>query len=181
MTLVLRGPRVTLRPVEEADVPALLAILREPAVARRWSTPDDEEDSALLRGEGASEGERLTTFVIACAGARIGWICGWEKLEPEYRHAGIDIVLSTAHQGKGYGPEAIRLVCRFLFDVQGHHRITIDPAADNARAIAAYEKVGFRRVGVLRKYELGEDGRYHDGMLLDLLVEDLAPRLLGEK
>ena len=40
-------------------------------------------------------------------------------------------------------------------------------------AIAAYEKVGFRRVGVLRRYELGSDGTYHDGLLLDLLPEDL--------
>ena len=104
----------------------------------------------------------------------IGWICGWEKLAPEYRHAGVDLFLSSNHQGKGYGVEAIRLVCRWLFDERGHHRITIDPAAHNERAIVAYEKVGFRRVGVLRRYELGADGSYHDGVLLDLLPEDLA-------
>lgn len=64
-------------------------------------------------------------------------------------------------------------MCRFLFEERGHHRLTIDPAADNVRAIRAYEKVGFKRVGVMRRYERGADGTYHDGMLLDLLPEDL--------
>ena len=119
-------------------------------------------------------GATATTFAIMLDEGVIGWIAGWEKLEPEYRHAGIDLFLSSAYHAQGYGPEAIRLVCRFLFDERGHHRITIDPAADNARAIRAYEKVGFRRVGVLRAYELGRDGSYHDGVLLDMLREDLA-------
>lgn len=100
----------------------------------------------------------ISTFVITVNDESIGWIAGWEKLHPDYRHAGIDLFISTAHQGKGYGPEAIRLVCRFLFEERGHHRITIDPAADNVRAIRAYEKVGFKRVGVMRRYERGADG-----------------------
>lgn len=146
----LRGSRVVLRPVEEKDVPCLLEILREPEVARHWSQPDDDFDRhELLSGDDADGAERITTFVIALgdettAGSRDG------------------------NQGKGYGPEAIRLVCHFLFEERGHHRITIDPAADNVRAIAAYERVGFKRVGVMRRYERGADGTYHDGMLMDL-------------
>jgi RimJ/RimL family protein N-acetyltransferase len=53
-------------------------------------------------------------------------------------------------------------------------RLTIDPAADNQRAIRAYRRVGFRPVGVLRRYERGPDGGWHDGLLMDLLPEDLT-------
>lgn len=174
MSVVLRGARLVLRPVEEADLARLLVILREPAVAARWSEPDDDADRRLLSGEDADEAERITTFVIKTANENvIGWIAGWEKLDADYRHAGIDLFITTEHHGKGFGPEAIRLVCRWLLEARDHHRITIDPAADNARAIAAYEKVGFKRVGVMRRYERGADGTYHDGMLLDLLPEDL--------
>jgi hypothetical protein len=56
-----------------------------------------------------------------------------------------------------------------------HHRLTIDPAADNAGAIRAYEKVGFRRVGIMRKYERGPDGIWRDGLLMDLLEEEFRP------
>jgi aminoglycoside 6'-N-acetyltransferase len=54
--------------------------------------------------------------------------------------------------------------------------LTIDPAAANDRAIRAYEAVGFRRVGIMRAYERGVDGSWHDGVLMDLLVEELITR-----
>ena len=171
----LRGPRVILRRATPEDVPRLLEIVREPSVAEHWSAPDDDHDrEAFLAGDDPDGAERVTTFVITLAGETVGWIQGWEKLDRDYRHAGVDLFLATAHQDEGYGPEAIRLVCRWLFEERGHHRIVIDPAARNERAIHAYEKVGFRRVGVMRCYERGADGTYHDGVLMDLLPEDLV-------
>jgi aminoglycoside 6'-N-acetyltransferase len=64
------------------------------------------------------------------------------------------------------------VLVRHLIFERGHHRLTIDPAADNLAAIRAYERVGFRRVGIMRKYELGPDGSWHDGLLMDMLAED---------
>jgi len=90
-----------------------------------------------------------------------------------YRHAGIDLFVGTAWQGRGLGPGAIRLVARYLFEVRGHHRLTIDPALANERAIRACEKVEFRRVGVMRQYERGSDGTWHDGLLMDMLAGEL--------
>ncbi|HJS70109.1 MAG TPA: GNAT family protein, partial [Gaiellaceae bacterium] len=70
--------------------------------------------------------------------------------------------------------DAIRTLARHLFDDRGHHRITIDPAATNERAIRVYERVGFKRVGLMRSYERGVDGEWHDGLLLDLLRDELV-------
>ena len=92
-----------------------------------------------------------------------------------YRHAGMDIYLTTSRYGEGLGTEALRVLARYLFEERGHHRLTIDPAADNAGAIRAYEKVGFRRVGIMRKYERGPDGIWRDGLLMDLLEEEFRP------
>ncbi len=174
MKSVLQGSRIILRAVHESDLARLLEILREPDVARHWSQPDDDFDrSELLSGDDADGAECISTFVISLNNKIIGWIAGWEKLHRDYRHAGIDLFVSTQYQRRGFGTEAIALVCRFLFEERGHHRITIDPAADNVQAIRAYEKVGFKRVGIMRQYERGADGSFHDGMLLDLLPEDL--------
>ena len=54
---------------------------------------------------------------------------------------------------------------------RGHHRLVIDPAADNEPAIRCYTAVGFRPVGVLRRYVDGAG--WHDGLLMDLLAEEL--------
>ena len=53
----------------------------------------------------------------------------------------------------------------------------IDPAAANDQAIRSYSKVGFRPVGVMRQYERGGDGHFHDGLLMDLLRGELAENL----
>ena len=62
----------------------------------------------------------------------------------------------------------------FLLGQRGHHRIKIDPAAASDQAIGSYATVGFRAVGVMRQYGRGGDGRFPDGLLMDLLRGELA-------
>jgi len=45
--------------------------------------------------------------------------------------------------------------------------------ADNAAAIRCYSKVGFKTVGIRRRSERGNDRTWHDGLLMDLLAEEL--------
>ena len=47
------------------------------------------------------------------------------------------------------------------------------PPRDNEAAIRAYTKVGFRPVGITRRSERGPDGTWHDGLLMDLLADEL--------
>ena len=104
-------------------------------------------------------------------GKVVGLIQSWEETEAEYRHAGIDIALHPDVHEQGLGTDAVRTLARHLFDHDGHHRVTIDPAADNLRAIRCYEKVGFRPVGIMRQYERSRDGTWHDGLLMDLISD----------
>jgi aminoglycoside 6'-N-acetyltransferase len=85
----------------------------------------------------------------------------------------MDIVLAAAFQGAGLGPEALRLAAAWLIGARGHHRLTIDPAAANERAITVYASIGFRPVGIMRSYERGPDGEWHDGLLMDMLAGEL--------
>lgn len=98
-----------------------------------------------------------------------------EEHDPEYRHAGIDVYIEPAVHRRGYAIDAIRAVVQHLIVDRGHHRLTIDPAADNAAAIALYAKVGFRPVGRMRQYELQADGTWADGLLMELLADDWQP------
>ncbi|MEA2671552.1 MAG: aminoglycoside 6-N-acetyltransferase [Chloroflexota bacterium] len=167
---VLVGERVTLRPGAADDVAALREILSEPSVMRWWRDPPSHESIAAdLSGE---SGDVL--LVIEVDGAVAGGIQYAEENEPDYRHAGIDIFLSTGHQGRGLGAEAVGLLVRFLIDRRHHHRLTIDPATGNAAAVRCYERAGFRPVGIMREYERGADGVWHDGLLMDLLASDLT-------
>ena len=169
-TPTLVGDRVVLRPATPDDHDRLAAILAEPSVARWWGPPRPDVDAAT---DWLDAGDDTVVYAIELDGAVIGSIQFAEETEPDYRHAGVDLFLATVWQGQGLGTDAIRAVARYLFEVRGHHRLTIDPSAANARAIRAYERVGFRRVGVMRAYERGPDGSFHDGLLLDLLRDEL--------
>jgi aminoglycoside 6'-N-acetyltransferase len=164
--VVLRGERVLLRPGRHEDVARLVEIRNEPGVTRWWGSVDIEEEitEEFIDSENA--------FVIEVEGEVVGAIQYHEENEPMYRHAGMDIYLTASRHGQGLGTEALRVLARYLFEERGHHRLTIDPAADNAGAIRAYEKLGFRRVGIMRKYERGPDGVWHDGLLMDMLKEE---------
>jgi aminoglycoside 6'-N-acetyltransferase len=163
--VVLRGERVLLRPGRPEDAERLLQIRDEPGVLRWWGGADIEE----VREEFIDSEE---VFVIEAEGEVVGAIQYHEEDEPMYRHAGMDIFLSTSRQGEGLGTEAIRVLARHLFVERGHHRLTIDPAADNTSAIRVYERVGFRAVGIMRRYERGPDGVWRDGLLMDMLEEE---------
>lgn len=166
----LRGERVLLRPVRAADAERLLEILREPEVARWWGVHDPER----VR-EDLIEPTDEVAYTIESGGELIGAVTYYEEPASEYRHAGLDIFLTTDRHGQGLGSEALRLLARHLFDERGHHRLTIDPAVANERAIRAYERVGFRPVGVMREYERAPDGTWRDGLLMDLLAAELGP------
>jgi len=155
------GERLTLRPLQAADVEPLNAIIAQPDVRQWWGTDPTVDDQ--------------DAFTIVVDGEIAGWVGWYEETDPDYRHGGLDIFLSPAFHGRGFGREALLVVARWLIAERGHHRLIIDPAAANARAIRAYTSLGFKPVGVMRRYEQGPDGTWHDGLLMDLLAEELSP------
>lgn len=165
----LPGRLVTLRSVAPDDVAALAEIRLKPEVRDRWRGADDmvaEVESDIAEPD-------VRTFVIEYEGGIVGAIQWGAEEEPDYRHASIDIYVDPSVHGRGVGPDAVRTLSRHIVGHHGHHRITIDPAADNAAAIRAYAKVGFKPVGIMRQYERGADGMWHDGLLMDLLADEI--------
>ena len=154
------GDGVVLRPLRDDDEPVVSRILAEPEVSRWWLRQTWErivEDGTV-------------SFAIVAGGELAGVIQYLEELDPDYHGAGVDLFVSDRFAGRRVGRRALQAVVDHLVRERGHHRITVDPAADNARAIHVYEALGFRRVGVMRAYERGVDGSWHDGLLMELVT-----------
>ncbi len=167
--MTLHGTAVTLRPTTEDDASDLAAILATPEVARWWAGYDEQRvREELVRSPDTG------CFTIEHDGEVIGAILYVEEPSPDHRHASMDAFLHPDWHGKGLGSDAIRTLARHLVHDRGHHRLAIDPAAANEAAIRAYERVGFRRVGVMREYERGPDGHWQDCLLMELLERDLT-------
>jgi aminoglycoside 6'-N-acetyltransferase len=165
----LMGTTARLRPARPDDVADLVRIRMTPEVFSRWG---GEDLAAEIAEDLADTGTPL--FVIEHDGRVVGAIQYGEEPDPQYRHASVDIYVDPAVHRRGIGADAIRTLVGYLFNERRHHRVVIDPAADNVAAIACYTSVGFTAVGIMRDYERGTDGTFHDGLLMELLARDLT-------
>jgi aminoglycoside 6'-N-acetyltransferase len=151
---------LALRPFRPEDEGAIVAMLREPEVARWWPTPDFE---------------RETGWVIVVAGEPAGWLEYHEEDYAWYPSVAMDIMLTSSLHGRGYGRRALRLAIDH-FVAKGHHRFTLDPNAANERAIRCYRSLGFEPVGVMRAYERNPRGGFDDALLVELIVPEAIER-----
>jgi aminoglycoside 6'-N-acetyltransferase len=146
----IAGQTVVLRPTIAAHVPTFLEILDHPDIAKWWGGYDLERVRRELLGPHG--------YAIELAGEVVGLM---------------DLAVHPEFHGQGLGYDAMRAMARYLVGQRGHHRIVIDPAAHNALAIRSCERAGFKRVGVMRRYERSADGLWHDALLMELLAEEL--------
>lgn len=159
------GPLVTLRAPEDADAAPLLGILLEPEVAVWWVgyTPERVRRELIE----APETTRIIEVEGECAGAM--FVIRGE--DPEYPTTVMHIFLGTRFRGRRIGEEALALAIRKEF-AEGITRVTLDPNIHNEGAIRSYERLGFRRIGVLRDYQVRPAGHLEDALFMDLTRGD---------
>lgn len=159
------GPLVTLRAPRETDLEPLSAILNEPEVAEWWVGYTPERVRSELIDEPG------TTRIIEVAGETAGAMYVLRGDDPEYPTTVMHLFIGTRFRGQRIGEEALALAIRAEF-ASGISRITLDPNVRNEGAIRSYERLGFRRIGVLRDYQVRPDGHLEDALFLDLTRSD---------
>lgn len=160
----ITSERLVLRSTLQEDAPVLRDELAQPSVATWWGP---EPAGFPLADD--PDAQRLTVLL----GDEVaGLVQFYEEDDPDFRHAAIDIFLADAFQGRGLGTEALEALVGWLVAERGHHRVTIDPAADNAPAIRSYEKAGFRTVGVTRRsWRHHPSLEWRDALLMEWLAD----------
>jgi aminoglycoside 6'-N-acetyltransferase len=161
--LELTGEGVVVRTTRPEDAPELRRIRLEPEISRWWD--ELEEDFPMdLDAD-------LTRLTILAGDEIVGMVQFSEEADPKYRSASLDVFISPSQQRRGFASKALRLVVTYLTSERGHHRLVIDPAADNEAAIACYAKLGFRAVGRMHRSERDSGGGgWHDQLLMELVV-----------
>ncbi|KAA1178857.1 GNAT family N-acetyltransferase [Rhizobium tropici] len=102
-------------------------------------------------------------FVALGDGKVVGWCDISRHGFPSHAHAGkLGMGIIPAYRGQGVGRRLIEATLQAARDV-GIERVELSVYADNGRAIALYEKVGFVREGLARK-SFRIDGRYKDAI-----------------
>jgi diamine N-acetyltransferase len=80
-------------------------------------------------------------------------------------------------RGRGLGTEATRLVLDFAFHVLQLRNVLLETLEWNAAGLTAYERAGFRRVGVRRGAVMSR-GRPTDVVIMDAVPQDFGVSVL---
>jgi RimJ/RimL family protein N-acetyltransferase len=92
------------------------------------------------------------------------------------RHAKLAIVIGDKeYWDRGYGTEAVKVLLRLAFERMGRHRVELVVVTFNQRAIACYEKCGFRREGILRDFVF-KLGAFQDVVMMSILANEFQRR-----
>ncbi|MCQ1838014.1 GNAT family N-acetyltransferase [Neorhizobium galegae] len=144
------APRYSFRDVTREDFPLLATWLAEPHIAKWWGKVDEE----LASIEYSMTSVETRPMIAELDGRPIAYLQHYDPhLEEDHPYQdqpkgtlGIDISIGNAELvGIGHGSAIIRQLTSELFE-NGAKRIVIDPDPENAQAIRAYEKAGFRYV-----------------------------------
>lgn len=162
---VLHGPLVTLRGPQTEDAAPLLEILSEPEVSHWWTGYDaDRVRQDFIENPKQA---RIIEVEGSCAGALL--VIRGE--DAEYPTTVMHVFIGNLFRGRRIGEEALALAIRHEF-TDDIRRVTLDPNTANTGAIRSYERLGFKRVGILRDYQVRPDGSLEDALLLDLTRSD---------
>jgi RimJ/RimL family protein N-acetyltransferase len=168
---MLRTDEIALAPLTAADVPLLFEWINDRALRVQGASyrPVHEAQHRAWFDAIASRTD-LALFAIRRVheGDLIG-TCQLERIHPVYRSAELQVRIGLPeHRGRGYGPQAVRLLLQFAFADLNLHRVSLHVFADNAAAVRCYEKAGFVREGLLRQAAF-VDGKWKDIVLMGIL------------
>ncbi len=173
----MEGKLVRLRAYERSDLEAVMAWVNDEEVKHFLGGPmltypvsRVQQEQFLERASRQSDDHK--TFAIETLTREyIGGI-DLHNINWIDRHAEIGIVIGIKKNwSKGYGTDAMRVLLKLAFEKMNLHRVYLLVFAYNERAIASYEKCGFKREGVLREHRYAQ-GKYHDAIVMGLLESE---------
>lgn len=174
----LIGDSVVLRQIRRSDAASLLMLLGSEDVVR-YITPAPGTLAAFEQMIEAALGRqrqgRSAFFAVLPRGTDVAvGIVQVRSLEHEFKTAEWGVALGTPYWGRGLFTGAAALVTQFAFETVGVQRLEARSRVDNARANAAFRKIGAVLEGVLRE-TLERDGRRHDQCLWSILAGERRP------
>ena len=151
---------ITIRASEPEDVPALTELLNQPRAV--WGTMQVPFTSVAQRARKFES--RPETHLVAVIEGRVIGTLGLSRLEGRRAHAGvIGMAVHDAYAGRGAGTALMAAAVEQADRWMGLTRLELSVWTDNVRAIALYERFGFEREGVMRRYAF-RDGEYVDAL-----------------
>src|SRR5205085_6531000 len=157
---------LTIRSFEPSDAAAASALMGMPGVFE--GTLQMPDVPVASRIEFLQKHDPLACRVVAAAGEELAGMAGLHPVHPGLRRShvrALGIMVAPAWQGRGVGRQLIERLLAWADGWAGVLRVELNVHAENERAIALYQAMGFVEEGRHRGYVL-RDGRYVDALTM---------------
>ncbi|MHA1949563.1 MAG: GNAT family N-acetyltransferase [Candidatus Thorarchaeota archaeon] len=179
------GKLITLRALEKSDLDDILLYYNTLELRQFLGPPIVRSrkymDEWLLKvsvWEPWRDGHLYLAIVEKASGDFLG-IARLEDIRLPHNRGEIGIsIYNPERREQGFGTDAMMVMLLIGFNILGLNSIYLDTMEDNARSIHVYEKIGFKRVGILRETEFME-GKHKGLMIMDILQEEFRKRYPG--
>jgi len=151
--MILTTPRLILRPMVQADAPALFAILGDDTAMRFWHRPPIRRLAVVeeMVREQIAAGDVCRYWTVFRDGDPVG-SCDLSRISPEDGEAETGFLFRRDQWGQGFAFEAVAAVAGHAFDRLELDMLVARTHADNARARRVLERLGFELERVLDGY-----------------------------
>lgn len=154
MSLILKTPRLALRPFTDDDIAAFSCYRSDPQVARYqgWDAPFSLEQAAqfIADMQTATPAEPGEWYQLAFERKTDGQLigdCAFKSLGEDPRQAEIGFTLARPHHGQGYASEGVGCLLQYLFSDLNLHRVRANCDPQNTASIRLMKKLGMRHEG----------------------------------
>lgn len=176
---MLQGNRIQLRALDEDDLDDLHRWWNTPEIwsqigSRRRVTSRQELEAWFdAEGEKTSPQEGRTLAIVD-EDTLLGTIW-YGPFDAGDRQTMVGLYLAEPEtRGQGYGTDALQTLLAYLFGDLGLHKVRLLVLSSHERAIACYERCGFRVEGTLRDHRFFA-GRFHDFLAMAVLAPEWTP------
>ena len=147
----LRGDRVDLHVIEEADLPFLQRLINDPRV---WRSLFQVTPKRMADEEEFLEATREDTeahFLVCVDGDPVGTV-GLSGITPHWGTGELGYFVDPDAQGQGYATSAVGLLVDYAFDQRRLEKLSADALATNPASQRVLEKNGFVEEGRFRDH-----------------------------
>ncbi|MGG0179062.1 GNAT family N-acetyltransferase [Gottfriedia acidiceleris] len=175
--MILQKNKLTIRQLEESDVPLLAKWLSNPKVLQYYEGRDNPFNSEKVKSIFFTKDPSILMCIVVYENIEIGYIQFYKlddesKIEYGYDNTsevicGMDQFIGEIdYWNRGIGSLLVSSMVNFLVNNQNAKKVVVDPQTWNVRAIKCYEKCGFKKIRLLPKHELHE-GEYRDCYVME--------------
>lgn len=163
---LLTTARLTLRPLEQADCPAVFGMMSDAETMRFWDWPPFPERAVveeIVAGQLADVRSGNALYWAICLHGRdVGLgVCDLSDIDMHHARAEIGFLFARSAWGKGYATEAMEKIIAQAFGPLGLGRLWARVHAGNESSRRLLARLGFTYEGTLKRHIL-RDGERRD-------------------